>query len=177
MRKATSVIVGVTSAVAIGASWAAGLTPPKHVPLSGVHLVAAAPPSTSGTPSAGSSGAAAVAPHPTKSSPRTSAGGLTPTRKPTPVSGSVVGGAADTPFGFVQVKVSYTGTTITNVRAVHLTDSSQHSVAISDQAAPTLRQEALAAQSAQIDVVSGATYTSEGYIQSLQSAIDAAHLG
>ena len=176
MRKATSVIVGVTSAVAIGASWAAGLTPPKHVPLSGVHLVAAAPPSTSGTPSAGSSGAA-VAPPPAKSSSRTSAVGLTPTRKPTPVSGSVVGGAADTPFGFVQVKVSYAGTTITNVRAVHLTDSSQHSVAISDQAAPILRQEALAAQSAQIDVVSGATYTSEGYIQSLQSAIDAAHLG
>jgi uncharacterized protein with FMN-binding domain len=89
----------------------------------------------------------------------------------------VLGGAADTPFGTVQVKVSYTGTKITNVRAVQLTDSSQHSVSISAYAAPILRQEALAKQSAQIDVVSGATYTSEGYIQSLQSAIDAAHLG
>jgi uncharacterized protein with FMN-binding domain len=72
--------------------------------------------------------------------------------------------------------VSFTGTRITAVHAVHLTDSSQHSVSISDRAAPTLRQEALSAQSAQIDVVSGATYTSEGYIASLQSAIDAAHL-
>jgi uncharacterized protein with FMN-binding domain len=77
----------------------------------------------------------------------------------------------------VQVRVSYTGTKITNVHAVHLTDSSQTSVSISAQAAPILRQEALAAQSAQIDAVSGATYTSEGYMQSLQSAIDAAHLG
>ena len=42
-------------------------------------------------------------------------------------------------------------------------------------AAPTLRREALAAQSAKIDTVSGATYTSEGYRQSLQAAIDAAH--
>ncbi|TQM64569.1 FMN-binding protein [Humibacillus xanthopallidus] len=186
MRKTTSVIVGVASAVALGASWAAGLTPAKPA-LSGVHLVAAAPPTSAGTPSAKASSSQASAAPPNKSS-RTSSGGRsatpTPTQKksapapaPAPTSGTVLGGAADTPFGTVQVKVSYTGTKITNVRAVQLTDSSQHSVSISAYAAPILRQEALAAQSAQIDVVSGATYTSEGYIQSLQSAIDAAHLG
>jgi uncharacterized protein with FMN-binding domain len=48
-------------------------------------------------------------------------------------------------------------------------------VQISASAAPILRQEALQAQSAQIDMVSGATYTSEGYQQSLQGALDAAH--
>ena len=173
MRKTTSVIVGVTSAVAIGASWAAGLTPPKHAAVTGVHLVAAAPPTTSGTPSAkASSGGSTSKPKPTKSSSRTSSSGRTATPSPTKKAAP-----APTPFGTVQVKVSYTGTKITNVRAVQLTDSSQHSVSISAYAAPILRQEALAQQSAQIDVVSGATYTSEGYIQSLQSAIDAAHLG
>jgi uncharacterized protein with FMN-binding domain len=199
VRKATSVIVGVTSAVALGASWAAGLTPAKPA-LSGVHLVAAAPPSTTGNasgsgtgsakPSAkrSASGTASAAPS-KKSTSRASSSGRTATPSPTqkaapapapapaPISGTVLGGAADTPYGTVQVKVYFTGTKITNVRAVQLTDSSQHSVSISAYAAPILRQEALAKQSAQIDVVSGATYTSEGYVQSLQSAIDAAHLG
>ncbi len=54
------------------------------------------------------------------------------------------------------------------------TDSSSRSVSISAQAAPILRQEALAAGSAKIDTVSGASYTSDAYIQSLQSALDAA---
>ena len=48
---------------------------------------------------------------------------------------------------------------------------------INSQAAPILNQETVQAQSAQIDTVSGATYTSDGYVRSLQSAIDAAHLG
>jgi uncharacterized protein with FMN-binding domain len=87
-----------------------------------------------------------------------------------------VGALVSTPYGDVQVKVVYSGRRITDVVALHLTDSSGTSVAISDQAAPILRREALAAQSAQVDTVSGATYTSEGYRQSLQAALDAAHL-
>ena len=47
---------------------------------------------------------------------------------------------------------------------------------INSAAVPILNQESVAAQSSSIDMVSGATYTSDGYIQSLQSAIDAAHL-
>jgi uncharacterized protein with FMN-binding domain len=58
---------------------------------------------------------------------------------------------------------------------VHLTDANQHSRDISAAAAPQLRQEALRSQSASIDTVSGATYTSEGYRQSLQAALDQAH--
>jgi len=76
----------------------------------------------------------------------------------------------------VQVAITVTGSHITDVRALHLTDSSGHSVQISDYAAPILRKEALSKQSAQIDMVSGATYTSEAYQQSLQSALDAAHI-
>lgn len=51
-----------------------------------------------------------------------------------------------------------------------------HSGRISDEVGPLLRSEALAAQSAQIDVISGATYTSRAYATSLQSALDAAGL-
>jgi uncharacterized protein with FMN-binding domain len=71
--------------------------------------------------------------------------------------------------------VTLRGNRLTDVRAVHLTDSSSTSVQISAGAAPTLREEALSAQSANIDLVSGATYTSEGYKASLQAALDAAH--
>ena len=52
------------------------------------------------------------------------------------------------------------------------TDRSR-SASISSQAAPILREEALQAQDANIDIVSGATYTSEGYAESLQAALDA----
>src|SRR4051812_36570896 len=163
----------------------AGLAPSKPAFVSGAHIVAVGPPRATATRSSEASSGDPT--RPAKSSSRVSSGGRTAAPRPThtaaapavpaPVSGTVLGGAADTPYGVVQVRVSYTGTKITNVHAVHLTDSSQTSVSISAQAAPILRQEALAAQSAQIDAVSGATYTSEGYIQSLQSAIDAAQLG
>jgi len=88
----------------------------------------------------------------------------------------VDGTVARTPYGLVQVRVDLVGTRIQDVIAVRLTDSTGTSVRISASAAPILRREAVAAQSAQIDAVSGATYTSDGYRQSLQSALDAAHL-
>jgi uncharacterized protein with FMN-binding domain len=81
-----------------------------------------------------------------------------------------------TQYGGVQVSVRYSGHRILDVTALHLTDSSDTSVSISAQAAPVLRQEALAAQSARIDMVSGASFTSQAYVQSLQAALDAAHL-
>ncbi|WP_369407415.1 FMN-binding protein [Schumannella soli] len=88
--------------------------------------------------------------------------------------GSYTGQSADTRFGAVQVAITVSGGSITDVQAVHLTDRDQRSVSISNRAAPVLRQEAIQAQSAQIQTVSGATYTSEGYITSLQSALDQA---
>ncbi len=74
----------------------------------------------------------------------------------------------------MQVRVTLQGTRITDVEALHLPSDRERSAEISDFAGPRLRQEALKAQSANIDTVSGATYTSEGYRQSLQSALDQA---
>lgn len=88
--------------------------------------------------------------------------------------GTYTGTAVTTRFGNVQVRITIAGGKLTDVTALQLTDQDGRSVQISAQAAPVLRQEALTAQSAQIDSVSGATYTSEGYIQSLQSALDQA---
>lgn len=88
--------------------------------------------------------------------------------------GTFTGDAVQTRYGPVQVQVTISGGTITDVQAVQLTDHDGRSVAISQQAAPVLRQEALQAQSAAIQAVTGATYTSEGYTTSLQSALDRA---
>lgn len=100
-----------------------------------------------------------------------SAGGTTSTGAS---DGTYTGQSVGTRFGNVQVSVTISGGTITDVTAVHLTDSDGRSVQISNQAAPILRQEVLASQSANVGNVSGATYTSQAYLSSLQSALDQA---
>jgi uncharacterized protein with FMN-binding domain len=87
------------------------------------------------------------------------------------VTGPVVG----TPFGSVQLRVTAHGRHITNVIAVRLPSDTGYSQLLSQTAGPQLRREVLTAQSAHIDAVSGATYTSDGYAQSLQSALDQLH--
>ncbi|MFF3513773.1 FMN-binding protein [Streptomyces sp. NPDC002573] len=86
---------------------------------------------------------------------------------------SVTGEVAKTQYGDVQVRLTLSGGKITKAEAVQAPKGG-----LSDQktamSVPKLNQEAVAAQSAQIDAVSGATYTSGGYKQSLQSAIDKA---
>ncbi|MET7992815.1 FMN-binding protein [Amycolatopsis sp. NPDC005232] len=89
--------------------------------------------------------------------------------------GTFTGQAADTPYGPVQVEITVSGGRITAARVVQVPQESGRDVRINSAAVPVLNQETLQAQNAEIDTVSGATYTSEGYIQSLQSAIDAAH--
>ena len=66
---------------------------------------------------------------------------------------------------------------ITDVQAVQLPTDRAQSAYISQQAGPLLRTEALQAQSANIDIISGATYTSQSYAQSLESALQQAHMG
>jgi uncharacterized protein with FMN-binding domain len=85
---------------------------------------------------------------------------------------TVTGSEVDTEFGPYQVQVTFTGGTITDVQIVEA-PSDRRSQRIAESAAPTLRQEALQAQSSKIDTVSGATITSEAYAQSMQAAIDA----
>jgi uncharacterized protein with FMN-binding domain len=75
--------------------------------------------------------------------------------------------------GIVQVQVTVTAGRIIDVMAVQLPHDNPHSWDESTTAAATLRSEALSAQSANINIVSGATYTSRGYARSLQAALDA----
>lgn len=82
---------------------------------------------------------------------------------------SVSGPAVNTSEGTVQVQVTFEGTRITDVKALRAPNSNPTRMAL-----PLLRESALKAQSADIDTVSGATATSEGYRQSLQAAIDGA---
>ncbi|TFD57500.1 FMN-binding protein [Cryobacterium sp. Hh7] len=74
----------------------------------------------------------------------------------------------------MQVSVIIANGAITEVTPLQLTNRGGRSVAISNQAAPILRSEVLAAQSANVQSVSGATYTTQGYLRSLQSALDTA---
>ncbi len=80
-----------------------------------------------------------------------------------------------TKFGDVQVKVIISGGRISDVQPMQLPFDRSRSAEISQYAAPQLHDEVLQAQSAQIDTVSGATYTSDAYAQSVQAALDQAH--
>jgi uncharacterized protein with FMN-binding domain len=87
---------------------------------------------------------------------------------------TVTGSVASTQYGPMQVAVTVAGTRITKVTVVQQTDDGTESSQIDAMAIPQLTSETLTAQSANIDAVSGATYTSSGYKQSLQSALDKA---
>ena len=76
----------------------------------------------------------------------------------------------------MQVEVVVRGGQLVDVEALQLPADRSRSRDINSIAGPDLRQEALQARSANIDIISGATYTSEGYAQSLQSALDSAGL-
>jgi uncharacterized protein with FMN-binding domain len=86
----------------------------------------------------------------------------------------IAGAPIDTAYGIVQVRITMRGRRIVSIANVALPFDRSRSQEISQVAGPLLRQEALQAQSASINVVSGATYTSNGYAQSLQSALDRA---
>jgi uncharacterized protein with FMN-binding domain len=88
--------------------------------------------------------------------------------------GTYTGSTITTRYGDVEVQVTISGGQITDVTALALPDRDNHSARISSQAEPILREEALTAQSANIDLLSGATYTSDGYERSLQAALDQA---
>jgi uncharacterized protein with FMN-binding domain len=82
-----------------------------------------------------------------------------------------------TPFSSIQVRAELTRGRLTGVRTLALTGADAHTLAINRRAEPLLREEALRAGDADIDVVSGATYTSESWIESLQAAIRDARRG
>ncbi|BCY09485.1 hypothetical protein L3i22_045730 [Actinoplanes sp. L3-i22] len=83
---------------------------------------------------------------------------------------------AATRWGDVQVTITVANGKITDVAVPVYPSENGRDQEINAYALPVLRQETLTAQSAGIDTVSGATVTSNGYLESLQSALDAAHL-
>ena len=100
----------------------------------------------------------------------TETSGATVAVEPVTVAGDVV----ETRWGDVQVEVTLDGSDITEVVALTLPDSDQHTIEISEYVEPILREEAITSDSADVSVISGATYTSEAYARSLQSALDQA---
>jgi uncharacterized protein with FMN-binding domain len=138
-----------------------------HTSLAGSGTLAV-PPST-GTGMTSSSGSTSAGSGSTSSggSGSSSAGGSATT---------VTGDTAQTQWGPVQVQITVSGGKITDVTPVQYPNGNGRDQEINSYALPVLAQEALAAQSANIDHVSGATVTSDGYVQSLQSAIDQANL-
>ena len=85
---------------------------------------------------------------------------------------SLTGDLIETRWGDVQVAVTVDGTDIIDVEALAIPDGDRRSRRISEHAEPVLREEAIASDHADVSVISGATYTSQAYAASLQSALD-----
>lgn len=128
-----------------------------------------------GTTSGGTGSSGGTGPSDTGASGAGSATAPTATPAPSAASGStqVTGPTVSTRYGPVQVRVTVSQGKVTEITALQL-PSGGRSGRISEVAEPILHDEALSAQSAQIDSVSGATYTSGAYEQSLQAALDQA---
>jgi uncharacterized protein with FMN-binding domain len=144
--------------------------------VSGLVLLVSYHTSTMGAGTAVASGAVSRSPAAGPVTPTTGAGapaGAAPAGGDTVITGA----AASTRRGPVQVQVTIRSGRIVDIVALAVPDRSGRDQRINASAVPILRDEALSAQSANIDTVSGATITSDGYIQSLQSALDRAHLG
>jgi uncharacterized protein with FMN-binding domain len=131
--------------------------------------VATTGPNTGGTTSGSGTSSSGTSSAPTSGTSASKAASSTGTK-------TVTGDSVDTRWGPVQVQITVTNGKITAVQAVDFPQNNGRDQEINSYAIPALNQEALAAGSAQIDSISGATVTSGGYISSLQSAIDKAGL-
>lgn len=152
-------VPAASSSGASGGNQAAGSNPPSGGQTS----------QSSGSSSAGASsgsGSSGAAPVPT------------PTPAPKPKGqyndGTYTGGVADAYYGTVQVEAVVQGGKLTDVKFLQYPNTHSTSVFINQQAMPYLTQEAVAAQSANVNIVSGATFTSQAFQQSLASALSQA---
>jgi uncharacterized protein with FMN-binding domain len=163
MRRVILAIVGTAAGLVVLLSFkthstSAAATPPAAI--SGTSGQSSAP---AATPSASSSSSGSSSP--TASSAPSSVTGTAKT---------VTGTVSDTMFGPVQVQITVKNGKVTAAQAVQYPQGSARDQEINSYAIPVLNQEAVSASSASIDAVSGATYTSNGYLTSLQSALDKA---
>jgi uncharacterized protein with FMN-binding domain len=88
--------------------------------------------------------------------------------------GQYTGDVADALYGNIQVQATVSGGNVTDVTFLQYPNDRDRSININSQAMPYLKQEAIAAQSANVDIVSGATATSQAFITSLASALNQA---
>ncbi len=169
MRKIVVALMGTVSGLIMLFSY--------HTSLGGGGTVALAPIGTGTSTTTGSSGATTDGSG-SGSSSSTGSGGSSSSGSGSSGSGAatVTGDTAQTQWGPVQVQITVSSGTITDVTAVQYPSGNGRDQEINSYALPVLAQEAVAAQSANIDHVSGATVTSDGYVQSLQSALDKANL-
>ncbi|SIR61552.1 FMN-binding protein [Microbacterium sp. RURRCA19A] len=149
-----------------GAETVAALPATTPAPASAQRATPSTSPSASASPSASTSpsGAAPSAATPTQAAPASS--GL--------ADGTFTGSSVNTRFGPVQVQITVSGGSVTDVQVPVYPSENGRDQQINSRALPVLVKETLDAQSADIDMVSGATYTSTGYLKSLQSALDEA---
>jgi uncharacterized protein with FMN-binding domain len=109
---------------------------------------------------------------PTTTVPPGSGPTTTTTPPPTGAARSATGTGENYGYGVLAVKVTVQGSRITEVSVANLQTAEQYSQSLAQQVIPTLKGEVLSAQSARINGISGATYTSEAYAYSVQSALD-----
>jgi uncharacterized protein with FMN-binding domain len=174
LRRRIAVVMSAVSIGVIGFSLRASEQPASSAAAQGVVQPGVIQPGTA-QPSASPS----APPSPKSSASPTARPSTTPSAQPSqtpaPKTVKVNGAAADTDYGPVQVQISMRGSQIVSATAIAYPQGSNRDQAINSYAIPILQQDTLAKQSANVDTVSGATYTSDGYRQSLQSALDAAH--
>jgi uncharacterized protein with FMN-binding domain len=182
MRRITFAFMSTVAAVVLLFSYrtsTGGATSPAAVAGGAPGIVSGqADPSPAPSPSAaagagpnGDDTGTATAPSPSApSAPKPSAAAKPKTSKVV-VNGSV----AQTRWGPVQVQVTITGGRITDIAAIQYPQGNGRDAEINSYALPVLHDQAIQKQNAQLDGVSGATVTSDGYVQSLQAALDAAH--
>lgn len=175
MRTRAAVSAALASAGILIAGWQSGI----HVADTGSAVASAATDTTGTTGSTGSGGTSGSTGSSSSSgtsgsSGSSSAGGATGASAK--AAATYDGAVVQTRFGSVQVQITVQAGKITDVTALQLTDAERKSVQISNRAAPLLRDEVLSAQSADVQTISGATVTSDAYLNSLQAALDAANL-
>ena len=174
----TSTDSGSPSVVAAPSGGAAtGATPDTPTPSATTPAPAGADPGT-GDDGAGDDGGTVTTPSPsvTPSPSSTPSPSATPSPRSTPSPKTYTGDQVMTRWGPMQVEITVSGGKITAAQAVQYPNGNGRDAEINSYALPVLSQEAVQKQSAQIDTISGATVTSDGYLQSLQSALDQAHL-
>ena len=136
----------------------------------GFHGSGAAAPVALGQPKTGSAGASAASSAPARTTgPAAQAGNSGPAR-------TAAGLVEQYGYGELSVTVTVHGSQITGVSVPLLRTAEPYSQQLAAQVLPMLKSEVLAAHSAQINTVSGATYTSQAYAASIQSALDKLHL-